>query len=115
MNYEIGQVLIANQDIEVERGITGVKDVIRTGTKAYVGADRFAHHENGFIRSFPESASIAGYDVDGIAEWILNYVYRQLPLDIALEEAKISHEEFKEYIAEALQELGFYSRGDRHD
>lgn len=115
MNYEIGQVLVANQDIELERGITGEKVAIRAGTKTYVGADRFAHHTNGFIRHFPESTSIEGYDVDGIAEWVFNYIYRQLPLDVALEEAEISHEEFKEYIAEALQELGFYPRSDRND
>lgn len=44
MKYKIGQILISNQDVEVEKALSGEKVVIPKGNKIIIGADKLAHH-----------------------------------------------------------------------
>lgn len=106
--YNIGQVLIANKDIEVEMCF-GEKSIIKKGTKTYIGADNFAHHADGTIQPLGENAEVSGYSVTGLADFIWLYIRNNTPInEDMLEDYGESSECVKEAIMDALEELGFY-------
>jgi hypothetical protein len=108
--YNIGQELVVKEDIEQEMCF-GTKKVRKKGTKLYVGADsniKAAHYLNADIQVFSDDTIIEGFSVEGIAEWIYQLVSNRLPLDDMLEDYDESPENFKECVADALEELGMY-------
>lgn len=106
--YNIGQVLAAQQDINVERCF-GTKDVIEKGTKIYIGADNFVHHEDGTIQPLGEDVEVNGYSVSGLADFIWTYIRIFTPVDEHyLEEYEETPDCVKNAIMDALEELGFW-------
>jgi hypothetical protein len=104
--YNIGQILINKEDMELE-GVLGKKTKVKAGTKIFIGADNFAHYLNGIIQPLGKNTA-EGYSVKGIAEWVYMWVSRHLPLDDFLEEYDFTEKEFKEEIEDALEELGMW-------
>lgn len=106
--YNMGQVLIANKDVEIERCL-GTKDIIKKGTKVYIGADKMARHKDGTIQPLGDNVEVKGYSVSGLADFIWLYIRNFTPID---EEALGYYEEtsdcVKLVIMDALEELGFY-------
>lgn len=106
--YNIGQVLTANRDIEIERCF-GTKDAIKKGTRIYIGADNFAHHIDGTIQPLTENAEVKGYSVSGLADFIWTYIRTFTPIDeYVLKEYDETPDCVKSVIMDALEELGFY-------
>lgn len=106
--YNIGQVLTAQRDIEFEKAF-GEKEIVKKGTKVYVGADNFVHYSNGDIQNLDKNAEVKGYSVSGLADFIWMYIQRWTNID---EEVLEIHNEtmdsVKEAIIDALEELGMY-------
>lgn len=106
--YNIGQILTAQKDIEIERCF-GTKDTIKKGTKIYIGADNFAHHRDGTIQPLGEDIDVKGYSVSGLAEFIWLYIKNYTPIDEdVLEEYDETSDCVKNSIMDALEELGMY-------
>jgi len=106
--YNVGQVLTAQKDIELE-GALGTKRIIKKGTKIYIGADNFAHHRDGTIQPLEKNADVKGYSVSGLAEFIWLYIRNNTPVDeYLLEEYDETSDCIKEAIMNALEELGMY-------
>lgn len=106
--YNIGQVLTAQRDFNVERCF-GTKDVIKKGAKVYIGADNFAHHADGTIQPLGEDVEVKGYSVSGLAEVIWLYIRNDTPIDkYLLEEYGETPDCIKNAIMDALEELGFW-------
>lgn len=106
--YNIGQVLVANRDIEIERCL-GTKDIIKKGTKLYIGADNFAHHKDGTIQPIGDNIEIKGYSVSGLADFIWLYIRNNtLVNEDLLKEYDETSDCIKEAIMDALEELGMY-------
>lgn len=108
--YSIGQKLTFKEDAELEKGF-GAKVTVKKGTAIFIGADSkrsFAHYLNGDIQPLSENSEVKGYSVSGLAEWIYEWVSRELPLDEMLEDYDETKERFVESVADALEELGMY-------
>lgn len=106
--YNIGQVLTAQKDIELEEAL-GTKRTIKKGSKIYIGADNFAHHRDGTIQPLGENADVKGYSVSGLAEFIWLYIRNNTPVDeYLLEGYDETSDCIKEAIMDALEELGMY-------
>lgn len=109
MEYKVGQILTSNEDVEVEKALSGEKVIIPKGNKIIIGADKLAHHiRNGYIQPLPKDSEVDGYSIEGLAEWIYICMRNHLPLDEMLESYDESEESFKESIIGALEEIGFY-------
>lgn len=113
--YNIGQILTAKEDIELE-GCLGTKKTVKKGTKIYIGADDFAHHRNGIIQPLGENAEVKGYSVSGLAEFIWLYICKNTPFnEELLEEYNETSICVKGAIMDALEELGMYDHtGNRN-
>lgn len=106
--YNIGQISTAKEDVELE-GCLGTKKTIKKGTKIYIGADNFAHHRDGTIRSLGDNAEVKGYSVSGLADFIWLYIRNFTPIDEdVLEDYDETPDCVKNAIMDALEELGFY-------
>ncbi len=106
--YNIGQILTAREDIELE-GCLGTKKIVKKGTKIYIGADNFAHHKDGTIQPIVGNAEVKGYSVSGIADFIWLYIRNFTPIDEdVLEDYDETPDCVKNAIMDALEELGFY-------
>ena len=113
--YNIGQVLTAKKDIEIERCL-GTKATIKKGDKIYIGADNLAHHKDGTIQSLGENAEVKGYSVSGLADFIWLYIRNNTPInEEILEEYDETPDCVEEAIMDALEELGMYDHtGNRN-
>ena len=107
MKYNIGEILTTKNDIQTE-GVLGSKKNIKSGTKLYIGADKFTHMLNGMMSPINKDTEIEGYSVKGIAEFIYEWVSNQLPIDDMLEDYDIEVDSLKESIEDALEELGMW-------
>lgn len=105
--YNIGQIFTCEEDMELE-GVFGKKKKVKKGTKAYIGADNFAHYSNGMLQPLGNVYKPEGYSVKGIADWVYMWLSAQLPIDEFLDDYEISKVEFKEHIEDALEELGMW-------
>lgn len=103
-DFKIGQVCTLKEDYESETW-SGEKVKLRKGSKCIIGSDRLAHYFNqNTIQPLSKETVVSGYDHEGLAEWIWNYVKRVIPCDM-LEDYDVSEEEIQEQIAEALSEI----------
>lgn len=108
MKYKIGQILTSNQDVEVEKALSGEKVVIPRGNKIIIGADNLAHHiKTGMIQPLGDDAEVKGYDTKGIAEYLYTYLRFRFEIDEMLEGYDDTKERFIEEISFALDEIGF--------
>lgn len=108
MEYKIGQILTPDQDVEVEKALSGEKVVIPKGNKIIIGADNLAHHiKNGMIHPLGDSVVVKGYDVEGIAEYLYTHLRCRFPINEMLEEYDDTKKRFIEEISFALDEIGF--------
>ena len=104
--YNVGQILTVEEDIQLKTLILEEEKTIKAGTKAYVGVDGFLHYLDGTIE-VPKK-EIEGFAVKGIADWLYELLSRNLSIDEYLDDYDISGKEFKDCIADALEELGMY-------
>jgi len=111
MKYNIGQKITLAKEIE-SKSIFGEKSLpIRKGTEMYIGADKHLPQvllSDGNILLLPKDTEIDGYSVNGIADWIFGWLCRYTDLENMIEESDVSCDDFKEEIANALEELGMY-------
>lgn len=104
---KIGQIITANQDIKLAK-ISGEEVVIKKGSKAIVGADNLVHHlSRDAIQPVNKSVPIKGYDTDGIATYLFDYLKYRFPLDEFCENYDVSAKSFQDDIVCALEEIGF--------
>ena len=108
-NYKVGEMFIVSADVEL-KDFFGDKTLVlaNKGTKLWIGADNLAHYQNGTIQPLAKDSTVQGYDDRGIAERILLQLKTDLPLYEMCEEHKVSSEDIKESIEDALDELGIY-------
>lgn len=108
MTYKIGQILTATEDIEVERTLSGEKVIIPKGNKAIIGADNLAHHfRDGLIQPLAKSATVEGYDAEGLAEYLLKVLESRFPIREMAEDYGIIRDDILDEIECALDEIGF--------
>lgn len=106
--YNIGQILTAQKDIELE-GVLDTKKTVKKGTKIYIGADNFAHHRDGTIQPLGDRTEVKGYSINGLADFIWLYIRNFTPIDESvLDDYDETPECVKNAIMDALEELGFY-------
>ena len=104
-DYKIGQMLKLREDVEFKEFFGG-KKFVKKGTRIWIGADKFAHYQDGTIQPLAEDFTIEGYDGRGITERIFAQLKTDLPLDEFCEEYEVDSEDIKEAIGYALEELG---------
>ena len=62
MEYKIGQIITSNEDVEIEKVLSGEKVIIPKGNKIIIGADKFAHHiKTGMIQPLQNDSEVKGY------------------------------------------------------
>jgi hypothetical protein len=109
--YSIGQILTYTQDVETHRALSDTPEIIKKGTKVIVGADGFVRYPDGSIQKLGDNIEVSGYDTQGLASFIYNYLCRNTcGFSEMMEEWEddITEESLKEHIADALEELGMY-------
>ena len=107
MKYKIGQILTSNQDVEVEKALSGEKVVIPKGNKIIIGADKLAHHlRTGMIQPLG-TAEVEGDDSEGLAEYLLLVLKAHFPIDEMLEDYEISERMLLDEIEYAFDDIGF--------
>lgn len=107
MKYKIGQILTSNQDVEVEKTLSGEKVVIPKGNKIIIGADKLAHHlRTGMIQPLGTD-EVEGYDSEGLAEYLLLVLKTHFPIDEMLEDYEISERMLLDKIEYAFDDIGF--------
>lgn len=113
--YNIGQILTANKDIEIERCL-GTRDIIKKGTQIYIGADNLAHHRDGTIQPLGDNTEVKGYSVSGLADFIWLYIRSYTPInEDVLDDYDETPDCVKNTIMDALEELGMYDHtGNRN-
>jgi len=118
VKYSIGQMLQLKEDTELHGEISGNIKIKKKGTKSFVCADKkipmsiFLDGDINLLNK--ETTEISGYSVDGLSEYIYIWLKNRFPLEEMLEDYDNTKEEFKEVIADALEELGMYdSTGNR--
>lgn len=108
MKYKIGQILVLNTDIEVERALSRKKVVIPKGNKIIVGADKLAHHiSNGMIQPFPEGTEFEGYNTTDLAKYLVRFLKIRFPLVDMMESYDVDEKELRDEIEIAFDEIGF--------
>ena len=108
MEYKVGQILTSQEDVEVEKALSGEKVIIPKGDKIIIGADRLAHHiRNGMMQPLPEDSEVKGYDASGIAEYLYTCLRHHFDIDGMLEDSDDTKERFMEEMEYALEEIGF--------
>ena len=108
MKYKIGQILTSNQDVEVEKALSGEKVVVPKGNKIIIGADGFARHiRNGMMQPLPEDAEVKGYDTQGLAEYLYISLRNHFEIDEMLEGYDCTKQEFISEIEYYLSDIGF--------
>lgn len=104
--YKIGQILTAKEDVEVEKAISGNKDIIKKGTKVIIGADGLAHHiHSGMIQPLADK-EVNGYDCEGLAEYLFIVLKARFPLKEMMEDYEVTENGLREEIEYALDEIG---------
>lgn len=66
-NYKIGQMLKVSADVEL-KDFLGDKTLVKKGAKIWIGADGFAHYQDGTIQPLSENVTVKGCDAKGITE-----------------------------------------------
>lgn len=108
MTYKIGQILTLSQDMVAEKALSGDKNIIPKGTQVMIGPDGLAHYmHNGCIQPLPEDAEVKGYDVKGLAEYLVKGLKEYLPWEDITEEYPIDEEELTEELKYRLYDIGF--------
>lgn len=108
MEYKVGQILTSQEDVEVEKALSGEKVIIPKGNKIIIGADKLAHHiRTGMMQPLPEDSEVHGYDASGIAEYLYTHLRRHFAIDEMLEDYDDTKERFIEEMEYALEEIGF--------
>lgn len=109
MVFKIGQLITANQDIELERAISGEKVIVKKGSKAIVGADNLVHHldYDMMIQPISKSVKIEGYDAEGLTAYLFRYLKYQFPIEQFCNDYDVSERSFCDEITDALREIGF--------
>ena len=106
--YRIGEMKITTKEITIEKAISADTVVIPKGTQIIIGADRMAHHlYTGYIQPLQKDAIVKDYDVHGLAELIYLKLKDRFQIDTLLEMYDDSDANFKEIIANALEDIGF--------
>lgn len=108
MQYKIGQIFKTTADMEIEKALSGEKEIIKKGTEVIIGADNLAHYiRSGMIQSLGDNTEVKGYDTEGISRFIVMYLDSQIDLDEMLNDRNMTMDEFAEEIECALEEIGF--------
>lgn len=102
-DYKIGEMFIVSADVEL-KDFLGDKQLVKKGTKIWIGADNLAHYQDDTIQRLPENSTVKGCDAKGITEKIL----LQLKVDFSFDEHEIDFGCIRDSIEYALDELGIY-------
>ena len=103
---QIGQILISEKEHTIETCM-GNELVIPAGNEVIVGADGYGHHLNsGLIQSLGD-AKIEGYDTEGIAEYLWEWLSARLPTDEWVSGWDLTDAMIIDTIECALDEMGF--------
>lgn len=109
--YNVGQMLIASENMDVKTEITNENKTIKKGTKSWVMAapdSPALFIEDGSILCLDnKDTKIVGVDIDGLAEFIFARLCNRSFLKEMMENYNESAEQVKEIISEALNDLGF--------
>lgn len=105
--YKVGQMLTLKEDCVGKLALSDDSFTISKGTKAFIGADSFAHYLDGMIQPLGDVVLTKGYDVKGIAKWIFEIMRMELPFEEWSDEYDVSESDFVEVVSDALSELGF--------
>ncbi|EXG87761.1 hypothetical protein K413DRAFT_4660 [Clostridium sp. ASBs410] len=105
--YGIGQMLQYKEDDEVKKCF-GYKEIIKKDTKVFVGADGFCHYLNGNMQRFSD-IEVDGFSVIGLAEYLYICLRNKFEIDEMLDDYEQEPSDFKNEIANALEELGMYN------
>ena len=110
MTYKIGEILTSNREVTLEKAISGEKVVLPKGNKVIIGADHLAHHiKTGAIQALTKETEVKGYDREGLAEWIFDYMSTRLPMLEIEDEFGLTDMDIRQTIDDALEEIGFYA------
>ena len=104
-DYKIGTMLRVSADVEL-KDFLGDKQLVKKGTKIWIGADNLAHYQDGAIQRLPEDSTVKGYDTKGITEKILLQLKTDFPLAEMCEEYEVEVADIRDSIEYALEELG---------
>ena len=102
MEYKIGQILTSNQDVEVEKALSGEKVIIPKGNRIIIGAH---HLRDGMIQPLGD-ATVKGYDSAGLAEYLLLILKAHFPISEMLEDYDIEEKDLLDEIEYALDDIG---------
>jgi len=109
--YNIGQIIKYDVETNFEGILGGKQKLAKKGERAYIGAEnspKFSHFLDGNMLILDEDTEIQGFSVKGIAEWIYEWLSNVIELDDMIESYDVSKNDFKEYIEDALEELGMW-------
>ena len=104
-DYKIGTMLRVSADVEL-KDFLGDKQLVKKGTKIWIGADNLAHYQDGTIQRLAEDSTVKGYDTKGITEKILLRLKTDFPLAEMCEEYEVEVADIRDSIEYALEELG---------
>lgn len=108
MTYKIGQILTMTEDRKVEKVLSGEKVIVPKGSKIIIGADNLAHHfRDGSIQPLAKTDKVEGYDVAGLAEYLLKILESHFPIREMAEDYGIIRDDMLDEIELALDEIGF--------
>lgn len=105
--FKYGQLMVSNQDIVIEKVLSGDKVTIPKGSRVVVGFDGLAHHlDNGFIQPFAKNCILAGFSSSGIIEVIQNCLFSHFPIKEMCEDYEIDPDDIRKELIYALDEIG---------
>ena len=108
MQYKVGQIITSTHEVELETVLPGEKVKVPAGNKVIIGADKLAHHiRSGMIQPVSKEIQIDGYDVSGLAEYLVFYLKNKYPMEDFFEDYDIEESDFKDELEFALYEIGF--------
>lgn len=111
--FKYGQLMVSNQDIVIEKALSGDKVTIPKGSRVVVGFDGLAHHlDNGFIQPFAKNCTLAGFSSSGIVEVVMDCLFNRFPMEEMCEGYDVKQEEIRQEILDALEEIGLYEKSE---
>ena len=121
-NYNVGDILIAKEDVELEDKASKRFTTLKKGTKGWVALNEplIVLWEDGNYQTFvfddkEQSPDLVGFNVFGIADMIYWHLSNKYSMDKIIENNGITRNDFITEIAEALNMLGMYEEDRNKD
>lgn len=121
-NYNVGDILIAKEDVELEDKDNNKTTTLKKGTRGWVALNEplVVLWEDDNYQTFifddkEQSPNLVGFNVFGIADMIYWHLSKKYPMDRIIENNNIIQNDFITEIAEALNMLGMYEEDRNKD